>query len=478
MIAKYIFSVGLLCSSFNLYGQQHIEILEKIKYEVEQQSEAYRQLEYATTTIGHRATGTGNGDKAEQFAAQLLESYGYEVEMQPFYFNGWNRGSLTFTINGEEVPAVALALSPAKAITSHQLVDLGNGLEEDYLKLKEKLAGKIVLATIGLLDGTPENIKNLHRSEKTALAEKYGASGIILFNKAKGNILLTGTASVTGDIIKIPSINISYEEGMKIKKALRAGAVKAEIIMENEVGPMKGSNIIVRQKGITKPDEIIVVGGHLDSWDLATGAIDNGVGSFSVIDVARTFKQSELKTDRTIEFVLFMGEEVGLLGSKHYVKEAIKSGKINQIKAMSNMDMTYDPKAFSSTMLSENKFLQELAQDVLTYDQKFEEHPVIGLGLHSDHQPFMLQGIPIVGLSKSQFKPGALDCYHANCDEMKFVDPQGLKHNVTLETYLLYRLANAQEFPYPRWTEDQIKQALIQANLETPLKISGEWRWK
>ena len=478
MIAKYIFSVGLLCSSFNLFGQQNINILEKIKYEVEENSEAYKQLKYATEKIGHRATGTDNGDEAEQFAAQLLESYGYEVMMQPFHFNGWKRGNITFTINGEEVPAVALAHSPAKASISNRLVDLGNGLEEDYLKLKDKLDGKIVFATIGLLDGTPENVKNLHRSEKTALAEKYGASGIILFNKAKGNILLTGTASVTGDIIKIPSINISYEDGMKIKKALKSGAVKAEVTMQNEVGQMKGSNIIARQKGSTKPDEVIVVGGHLDSWDLATGAIDNGVGSFSVIDVARTFKKLDLKTDRTIEFVLFMGEEVGLLGSKHYVKEAMKNGSINKIKAMSNMDMTYDPKTYSSTMNPDNKFLQELAQDVLTYDTKFEEHPVIGLGLHSDHQPFMLQGIPIVGLSKSQFNPGALDCYHANCDEMKFVDPQGLKNNVTLETYLLYQLANAKDFPYKSWTEDQIKQELIKANLETPLKISGEWRWK
>lgn len=478
MVSKYIFSLGILFSSFHLFAQQNLEILEKIKYEVEINSEAYTQLKLATETIGHRATGTDNGDKAEQFAAQLLESYGYEVEMQPFYFNGWNRGSLKLIVNGDYINAVALAHSPEKAEVSNKLVDLGNGLEEDYLKLKEKLNGKIVFATIGLLDGTPENVKNLHRSEKTALAEKYGASGIILFNKAKGNILLTGTASVTGDIIKIPSINISYEDGLKIKKSLKAGAVKAEIAMANEVRPMKGSNIIARLKGKAKPDEVVVLGGHLDSWDLATGAIDNGVGSFSVIDVARTMKKLKIDNDRTIEFVLFMGEEVGLLGSKHYVKEAIKKGTIKYIKSMSNLDMTYDPKAFSSTMNPNNKFLQEVSRDVLNYATDFDEYPSIGLGLHSDHQPFMLQGIPIVGLSKSQFKPGALDCYHANCDELKFVTPEALKNNVVLQSYLLYQLANIKDFPYKRWTEDEIKNELIKANLDTPLKISGEWRWK
>ncbi|WP_322971263.1 PA domain-containing protein [Faecalibacter sp. LW9] len=90
------------------------------------------------------------------------------------------------------------------------------------------------------MEGTSKEIKNLHRSEKTALALKYGAKGIILYNQAKGGILLTGTASVTGDIIDIPAVNISYEDGLEIKQMIASQKMVAKIDMKNDVGPMKG----------------------------------------------------------------------------------------------------------------------------------------------------------------------------------------------------------------------------------------------
>lgn len=215
----------------------------------------------------------------------------------------------------------------------------------------------------------------------------------------------------------------------------------------------------------------------MDSWDLATGAIDNGVGSFSVIDVARTYKKLNLQNDRTLEFVLFMGEEVGLVGSKFYVEQAMKDGSINQIKAMSNMDMTTNPKSYYSTMEQNVSLLNDFAADVQKVIPDFKLKAFSSVDLHSDHQPFMLQGVPIIGLSDSQFTKGALDCYHANCDTFDYVEELGLKNNVILETYLLYRLSNLKDIPSKRWNETEIKDALIKGNLETPLRISGDWRW-
>src|SRR5690606_28578857 len=90
-----------------------------------------------------------------------------------------------------------------------------------------------------------------------------------------------------------------------------------EIEMSNQSRKVQARNIIATMKGKSK--ETIVIGGHLDSWDLAQGAIDNGIGSFAVIDIARTFQKLNFKPEKTIEFVLFMGEEQGLLGSRHYV---------------------------------------------------------------------------------------------------------------------------------------------------------------
>ena len=475
MKTKIITSIAIMLGTCT-FAQQNM--LNLINQNVTSNGKAYENLKFASETIGHRATGTKNGKLAEDLAANLLKSYGFNVKFQEFTFNGWDRNSLKLSIDGKEISSVALAHSPAKAKLSGELIDLGNGLEEDYIKVKEQVKGKIVFAALGLLDGTSKENKNLHRSEKTALAEKYGAKGIILFNKAKGEILLTGTASVTGDIIKIPAINISYEDGVEIKNKLASNSISSVIDMKNKVGKMKGRNIIARLKGSELPDEKIILGGHLDSWDLATGAIDNGVGSFSVIDVARTFKELKIKNKRTIEFVLFMGEEVGLLGSKHYVNEAIKDGTFSTIKAMSNMDMTYDPKAYYSSMQENLNTLTDLSNDIKSTISDFELKPFTSLDLHSDHQPFMLQGIPIIGFSKNKFLKGALDCYHANCDEIRFVEKDGLINNVITSTYLIYSLSNLDKFPSTRWNEDKIKEELIKAKLEPALRISGDWRWK
>lgn len=477
MKSKFLLTLGLISTTMSLSAQTNQQVLDLINKEVQQNSEAYQQLKKATETIGHRATGIENGRIAEEYAANLLRSYGYDVSFQEFTFSGWNRKSLDLKINNQPIKAVALAHSPANVSLSGELIDLGNGLEEDYKKIGDKVKGKIVFAALGLLDGTPKEIENLHRSEKTALAEKYGAKGIILFNRPAGGILLTGTASVTGEIIKIPAINISLEDGLKIKENLSKGKEIAKIEMKNDVGQMKGRNIIAKKIGSKFPNEKIVLGGHLDSWDLATGAIDNGVGSFSVMDIARTYKKLNLQNDRTIEFVLFMGEEVGLIGSKYYVNQALKDGSINQIKAMSNMDMTTNPKSYYSTMESNLPILTDYANDVQKVIPDFKLKTFASVDLHSDHQPFMLQGVPIIGLSDSQFTKGALNCYHANCDTFDYVEEVGLKNNVILETYLLYRLSNLKEIPSKRWSEQEVKEALIKGNLETPLRISGDWRW-
>jgi len=474
----HLFALGFLSTTMSLSAQSNQDILAKISKEVSSNSEAYQLLEKATTTIGHRATGTENGKKAEDFAAAILQSYGYEVIFQPFNFKGWERKSLKLIINGQAVSAVALAYTPGIANVEAEMIDLGNGLEADYEKLRDQVSGKFVIASIGLIEGTSKDVKNLHRSEKTALAHRYGAKGIILFNQNKGEILLTGTASVDETITKIPAMNVSYESGNRIKQQIKSGKTMAYTMMLNDVYPAEGRNVIARKIGSSLPNEKIVLGGHLDSWDLATGAIDNGVGSFSVIDVARTYSKLNLENKRTIEFVLFMGEEVGLVGSTHYVKEALKDGSIDKIKAMSNMDMTINPKVYSTTNATNLKFLDEVANDVQQYIPNFNVKSDSWVGLHSDHQPFMLQGIPIVGLSQSQFKEGVLKCYHANCDTFDLVEEQGLKNNVLLETYLMYKLSNSEDFPFKRWTDEETKEQMIKGNLETPLRISGDWRWE
>jgi hypothetical protein len=218
---KRIYLICLLLSFQFAVAQEGLKTtFQRIYEDISTNSEAYDRLKYSTENLGHRLTGSENGKKAEEYAYNLLESYGYAVSYQPFTTESWARESLELTLNNKNVPSVSLAHSPVKVNLTADLIDLGNGLEADYEKAGEQVKGKIALVYLHILPNTGENLKNLHRSEKTALANKNGAKGIIFINSVKGNVLLTGTASITGKLIDIPAICIGYEDGMKWKETL------------------------------------------------------------------------------------------------------------------------------------------------------------------------------------------------------------------------------------------------------------------
>lgn len=481
---KFFFST-LLCLSvfYNSIAQQNPQwnsVFTRINNEVQSNSQAYNTLKNASETIGHRLTGSTNGKKAEEYAFNLLKSYGFKVKYQPFEVESWSRGKINTRIgnpsNLVDIKSVSLAHSPVKADLNGNVVDMGNGLESDYLSKPEAVEGKIALVYLGILPGSTA-LKNLHRSEKTALAIKYGASGIIIFNTVPGGVLLTGTASVTGKLIPIPAVCIGLEDGLKLKEQLKGETVQASISMTNQSGLIKARNVIATLKGSEFKKEKIVVGGHLDSWDLATGAIDNGIGSFSILDMARTFSVLKLKPKRTIEFVMFMGEEQGLLGSKAYVEKALKDGSATQIRYMLNYDMTNDPKGYSSSSAESKELFQSIGSIASVIDTSFRNTFTSGAGLHSDHQPFMLQGIPTGGAAGGKLPNNSGRCYHADCDAFDLVSEQGMKNTVRFNSMLIYGLADATDIIATRLTDSQTRDFLLKNKLKEPLQIAGDWRW-
>lgn len=465
-------------SSWYKTEENWVEDFKKIHTEVNQNSEAYYRLGESIQQIGHRMTGSENGTKAEEYVKNLLVSYGFdEVEFQPFEMNGWLRESLTFKVQNQVIRSQSLAYSPADVKLTGDLVDMGNGLESDYLANPEKAKGKIVIAALGILPGSPEGTSNIHRSSKVALAARYGAKGIVLFNSVPGGTLLTGTASIDGSILKIPAINIGLEDGMKIKEELSKTSQSASIEMKNKVGKMMARNVIARIKGSEFPNEKVVVGGHMDSWDLSPGAIDNGLGSFSVIDMARTIKALNLKPKRTLEFVLFMGEEQGLLGSRAYVKAAEKNGTLDQIRFMMNYDMTNNPNGFTASREDTKGFLEGIAKQVAEVLPEFRTTINPRMGLYSDHQPFMLQGIPISGAGGGRISQKAGQCYHADCDDFVLINENEMKQTVRVGAMLAYAVADAPEIPAKRQSDSEIHALMLKYNLKDGLKMSFDWRW-
>jgi Zn-dependent M28 family amino/carboxypeptidase len=486
---KKILAVSGLCSLFlmNVLNAQTKSnwptVFAKINKEVLDNSNAYASLKIASETIGHRLTGSENGKKAEQYAYDLLKSYSFSnVRFQPFEVESWSRGTLEVRIgsynNLKIVKSVSLAHSPVAADINLEIIDMGNGVEENYASNPEKIKGKIALVYLGTLPGSKTGTPSLHRSEKTAIATKYGAKGIIVINTADNGVLLTGTASVTGKLIPIPAICIGKEDGLALKEQIKTTPLFSQIKMTNHSGIIKARNVVATLKGSSIPNEKIVVGGHLDSWDLATGAMDNGIGSFSVLDMARTFKVLKLQPLRTIDFVMFMGEEEGLLGSRAYVDAAIKDKSINNIRYMLNYDMTNDPKGFATSAQESKALFESIGTIAQKIDSSFKNTFSVGAGLHSDHQPFMLNGIPTGGGAGGSLPKGAGPCYHADCDVFSLVEDKGMRNTVRFNTMLLYGIADASKIEAKHFTDEETRLFLINNNLKEPLTIAGEWRWK
>ncbi len=466
--------------SFNS-DNEYVSTFAKINNEVLKNSKAYETLGDATATIGHRLTGSGNGSRAEQYAFNLLKKYGYDVKFQPFEVESWLRDTVTMSIvpnnsdNFHDVPVVALAYSPVKANVKGQIIDVGNGLEEDFEAVKDKIVGNVAMVNLGLVNAKL-NQKNLHRSEKTALAIQYGATAIITINQVPNNVLLTGTASVTGSLISIPAVNIAKKSGDEIRNWIKVDKnLNAVIDMQNFSKKIKARNIVATLKG--KSNDKIIVGGHLDSWDLATGAADNGLGAFEVIDIARTFKALKIKPKRTIDFVLFMGEEEGLLGSRFHVKELIKSKQIDKVQFMMNLDMTNAVYGMAVGGRDEYvPFFQNVGNQIKKTDPTFKNTIDNRAGLHSDHQPFMLEGVP-TGAPMGSLPPEVLACYHSNCDRFDLINKNQMTDAVRFSTMLVYALAEAKKLPAKRLNSDKTRDQLIAQGLKKELVIGRDWKW-
>ncbi|ADR20679.1 peptidase M28 [Marivirga tractuosa] len=480
-IKLLIFSLPLfLLVSCVTDQKEEQNVLNAINKEVQSNSKAYTNLEKMTSEIGHRLTGSDNGAEAEEYTYELFKSYGYEdVQYHEFEVEAWARDSVRLEINKQEVEeVVSLGHSPVSADVEHQVIDVNNGLRADFDSLKNEVKGKIALVYIGILEDSPEGLKNIHRSEKTALAIEYGAEGIIIINQVPGGVLLTGTASVTGSLIDIPAICISYEKGMDLKKQLKNGEeISAHIQMSNKSEMIKSRNVIATLPAKEKTNENIILGGHLDSWDLSTGAIDNGIGIAAILDIARTYKALDLQPKRNIKFVMFMGEEQGLLGSKEMVKMLADQGELGNVSYMMNIDMSGNPKGFNAAGRTEMlPLFDEIGAKIQAVDSSYENTNANKAGLHSDHQSFMMEGVPVVGLV-GNLERKVYSYYHSNGDDFSLVNEEHLKNTVRFAGMFLWELANLEEIPTKKLDFEQTKDFLIEQGLKEELELGNEWKW-
>jgi carboxypeptidase Q len=301
---------------------------------------------------------------------------------------------------------------------------------------------------------------------------KAKARAVAFMATREHDILYRHTNSGDGEIDKLPMVIVAREDGERMARLLAGGnMVWADLSIPNQIGgPIRSANVIGEIKGSEKPDEFVILGAHLDSWELGTGALDNGCNAALVIDALRAIKAAAIKPRRTIRFILFSGEEQGLIGSHAYAvahrRELDKAGGV----------IVYDSGTGKTTGFSigGRKDIAETAKELIAPLAQFGVNDVkLDMEWGTDHFDFMLEGVPT--FVADQEEANYLVNYHAISDTYDKVDFAQLKKHVAEAAALAVALADLPEKIGPRLTHDQIEQTMRETNSVEMLKADGIW---
>lgn len=327
-------------------------------------SKCYSQLDYLSNKIGHRLSGSEGAQKGVEYTKAQMEASGAfdKVYLQEVMVPKWVRGEKEeayFMQNGKKisVPICALGASgptPSSGIKA-QVVEV-KSLNELQKLGTEKLKGKIVFYNRPM---NPANVRAFdsygeagdQRRSGANEAAKYGALGVIVrsLNLRLDDFPHTGNSSYDEKEVskRIPGCAISTNGAELLSKSLKENPnltfyFKQSCHQEPDV---LSYNVIGEIKGSEHPENIITVGGHLDSWDLGDGSHDDGAGCVQSMEVANIFKNMNYKPKNTLRVVMFMNEENGVRGGKKYADEALKNSE-NHILAIESDAGGFTPRGF------------------------------------------------------------------------------------------------------------------------------------
>lgn len=382
----------------------------------------YNNIDYLSQTP--RVAGTESEYNAVQYIKSQFETFGYETEIQPFTFYGYTPpSSMEVTIDGYEGELQPRSFTySVNGNVSGELVFAGLGTVEELEGAD--LTGKIALIQRG----------SISFAEKVLNAAEKGAAGVIVFNNAEGP--LSGTLGEHNEEY-VPALALSKAEGEAILALLESGGtLTASLTIEGaEAGEKVSHNVIATKKPTSKKkasDDIIVVGSHHDSVAGAPGANDDASGTAMTIELARVFK--DIPTDTEIRFVTFGAEELGLIGSYHYV-DSLSDDEISRMIANFNLDMVGSRDAGDLVMMTldgKENLVTELSQ---SSSERLNGEPTpVYQGGRSDHVPFAEAGIPAALFIHSPTEPW----YHSPEDTIDKISKEKLQDTAEIVGTAIY----------------------------------------
>jgi len=431
-----------------------------------------------TDRIGGRATGSPANRASVQWALERFGTAGVTTRAETFTMPAlWLDRASTAAVSGQAQFVPRVTAMPWSAGTGGRalegpLVAGGRGTEADFQRLATAARGAwvfIAQAALRDLDGLFAEYAESAEIERRAWAA--GAVGVVYESSRPEGILYRHNAALGWDNQR-PALVMERAVGERVRRLLDAGsALRFTATVQVSRGPAySADNVIGEIRGATRPDEIVVVGAHLDSWDLGQGALDNGANVVMLIDIARQMARLGLHPARTIRFVLWNGEEQGMIGSWRYTEQHA-----------SELDRTVLSASFDIGTGNTIGFMTGGRPDVLAATQRALE-PLAALGpwqhqdvaiVGTDNYDFILQGVPnlVANQESANYGPN----YHAANDTFDKADTVAMRRNARIAAAVTWYWANAEGLP-GRQTMAQVEELVQRTDLRAQMRTLGDLR--
>ncbi|HEX8737109.1 MAG TPA: M28 family peptidase [Pyrinomonadaceae bacterium] len=449
-----------------LYSEQTLKDLKRIQTAALQSDYALRQTAYLSNNIGARLSGSPQAERAVQYVAEEMRRIGLDVRLQKLSVPHWVRGEeraelveFSGMAQGTTQKVVITALGGSIATAPEGLtgeIVVVNSFDELNRLGRDKIQGKIVLFNFKFdremaasgFGGAAYGQATQYRGGGAIAAARLGAIAVLVRSAgaSQNRLVHTGSTRYDANVTKIPAAATSFEDAEMIAYLAKMGKVRIKMTLTPQTLPdVTSYNVIADLKGSEKPDEVVIVSGHLDSWDLGTGALDDACGVAVSMQVPYLLKQLKIRPRRTIRVIAWMNEENGLVGGRTYAQEEDANVAKHFAAIESDLGASH-PLGFYFTGKPEIAAFLTPISDVLR-EQGAGLSQLQPGGVGADIGPLTQKGIP-------SFAPWFdqrtyFNYHHTAADTFDKINPKELSENGSVMAVLAFGLANLEQ-PLPR----------------------------
>lgn len=409
--------------------------------------------------VGNRMAGSAGERRGLELTREALADAGArETRIDRFEIQGWTRGSSRIVADGTEQDCIALPRSPSGTVTG-RFVDVGHGLPGDFAEAD--LEGAVVMASSDVPDWYDRWV---HRREKYYRAVEQGAAAFVFRNHVAGCLPPTGSVGTDDEPIgAIPAVGVSAEVGARL--ARRFEGEQLTVAVDAEIGDAESGT--VRAALGPDTDDRLLLTSHVDAHDISEGAMDNGAGTATVVEIVDALARREADLDTRVEIACFGAEEVGLKGSDHLAATTDRAS----IRAVVNLDGVVRGRTLSVTTHHSDALAAAVERVADRFDHPIAVDPTVAP--HSDHWPFVSRGVPGLMVA-SETDTAGRGWGHTHADTLEKLAVRDLRESAILVTALVVDLADGTT-AVPELDLQAIEDALVEQGYAEGMQVTGDW---